>query len=321
MTTILGSGNWSYSVVEGWPRLPEGFLLGDCAGAVVDSKGRIFVYTRGEHPVVVFDREGTYLTSWGHGVFGGTHGIAIAPDDSIYCTDTQHHVIRKFTPEGELLQTIGGPSDRFSGQPFNRPAHLAVSPVSGDLFVADGYGNSRIHRFSPEGQLIYSWGEAGTGEGQFVVPHNVVIDEDENVFVADRENHRVQVFTAKGEFLSQWPGIWRAAGLDMDAAGNFYVAEMPPHVYILDAPSLGHSVSIYDKQGNLQTRFGDPSPGEEPGRFTAPHGIAVDSHGDLYVCEMPQANMGPEWMQEAMSRHKPEQGPAIRTIVKLARTA
>ena len=260
MTTILGSGNWSYTVVEGWPRLPEGFLLGDCAGAVVDSKGRIFVYTRGEHPVVVFDRDGSYLTSWGHGVFGGTHGIAIAPDDSIYCTDTQHHVIRKFTPEGELLQTIGGPSDRFSGQPFNRPAHLAVSPVSGDLFVADGYGNSRIHRFSPEGKLIYSWGEAGTGKGQFVVPHNVVIDEDENVFVADRENHRVQVFTAKGEFLSQWPGIWRAAGLDMDASGNFYVAEMPPHVYIIDAPSLGHSVSIYDKQGNLQSRFGDSSP-------------------------------------------------------------
>ena len=129
----------------------------------------------------------------------------------------------------------------------------------------------------------------------------------------------MQVFTAKGEFLGQWPGIWRAAGLDMDADGNFYVAEMPPHVYILDAPSLGHSVSIYDKEGNLQTRFGDPTPGENPGQFTAPHGIAVDAHGDLYVCEMPNANMGPEWLQDAAAQHKPEQGPALRTIVKLAR--
>ena len=108
MSTTLGSGALTYQVVEGWAKLPEGFLLDDCAGAVVDSKGLIYVFTRGEHPVVVFDRDGNYQTSWGHGVFGGTHGIAIAPDDSIYCTDTQHHVIRKFTPEGELLQTIGG---------------------------------------------------------------------------------------------------------------------------------------------------------------------------------------------------------------------
>ncbi len=316
MSAIMGGGDLTYQVVEGWPKLPEGVLLDDCAGAVVDSKGRVYVYTRGEHPVVAFDREGSYQTSWGHGVFGGTHGIAIGPDDSIYCTDTQHHVIRKFTPEGKLLQTIGGPADRFSGQPFNRPAHLAVSPVSGDLFVADGYGNARIHRFSPDGRLLYSWGEAGTGRGQFVVPHNIVVDEDENVFVADRENHRVQVFTAKGEFLAAWPGIWRAAGLDMDRAGNVYVAEMPPPLYLLDAPNVGHAVSVYDKQGNLQTRFGAPTPGQGPGSFSAPHGIAVDSHGDLYVCEMPRFNMGSEWMEEAQrSRGSGE----VRRIVKLAR--
>ena len=319
MTATLGSGSLTYEVVEGWAKLPDGFLLGDCAGAVVDSKGRIYAYTRGEHPVVVFDRDGNFLTSWGEGVFGGTHGIAIGPDDSIYCTDTQHHVIRKFTPEGKLLQTIGSPSGRFSGKPFNRPAHLAISPVSGDLFVADGYGNARIHRFSPAGELLYSWGEAGTGPGQFVVPHNIIVDEDENVFVADRENHRIQVFTAKGEFLALWPGIWRAAGLDMDDQGNVYVAEMPPPVYILDAPNVGHAISIYDKQGNLQTRFGDPSPGDEPGMFTAPHGIAVDSHGDLYVCEMPKSNMGSEWIEAALSNRKPGQSKEVRTIVKLVR--
>ena len=200
MTTIIGDGNLTYEVLENWAKLPEGFLLDDCAGAVIDSKNRIYLYTRGEHPVVVLDRDGNFITSWGEGVFGGTHGIAIAPDDAIYCTDVRHHVVRKFTPDGELLQTIGSPSGRFSGRPFNRPAHLAISPVSGDLFIADGYGNANIHRFSPDGKLIYSWGEAGTGEGQFVVPHNIIIDQDENIYVADRENHRVQVFTAKGKF-------------------------------------------------------------------------------------------------------------------------
>ena len=319
MATILGSGTLTYEVMESWAKLPDGFQLGDCAGAVVDSQDRIYLYTRGEHPVVVFDRNGNFLMSWGEGVFGATHGIAIGPDDSIYCTDVRQHVIKKFTPEGELLQTIGSPSDRFSGRPFNRPAHLAISPVSGDIFVADGYGNSRIHRFSPDGRLMYSWGEPGAGPGQFVIPHNIIIDNEENIYVADRENHRIQVFSAKGEFITIWPGVWRAAGLDLDNKGNIYVAEMPPPVYILDAPGVGHAIRIYDMKGNLLTRFGDPQPGEESGRFTAPHGIAVDSWGDIYVCEMPRANMGEEWLEAAKNNRTSVQPREIRSVVKLVR--
>jgi DNA-binding beta-propeller fold protein YncE len=319
MVTIMGTGSLTYEVVENWPTLPQGFILGDVAGAVISSKNRVYLYTRGEHPVVVLDLDGNFITSWGEGVFGSTHGIAIGPDDSIYTTDTRHHVIRKFTPEGKLLQTIGSPSEQWSGQPFCRPTHLAISPVSGDLFVADGYANSRIHRFSPKGELMYSWGEPGASQGQFVAPHNIVVDEDENIYVADRENHRIQVFSAKGEFLALWPGIWRAAGLDMDKSGNVYVAEMPAPVYFLNAPNVGHAISIYDKSGNLQTRFGDPSPGETPGYFTAPHGIAVDLRGDLYVCEMPRANMGPEWMEEASKNRGGDLPPEVRTVVKLAR--
>jgi DNA-binding beta-propeller fold protein YncE len=319
MGVTLGNGAFSYEIVEGWPKIPANMSLGDVAGAVVDSKDNIYLYTRGENPVVVFDREGNYKTTWGKGVFGGTHGIAIAPDDSIYCTDTRHHVIRNFTPEGKLLMTLGGPADRFSGVPFNRPAHLAVSPKSGDLFVADGYGNARVHRFSPEGKLMYSWGEPGTQPGQFVVPHNIVVDKDETVFVADRENHRVQVFDAKGKLQGVWDNIWRAAGLDMDDQGNVYVAEMPPPVYILDAPGVGHAVSVYDKKGKLKVRMGDRKIGEESGQFTAPHGIAVDSRGGLYVCEMPKNNMGAEWMDEATKNRKPGQAKDVRTVVKLAR--
>ncbi len=316
MTTTLGSGSLTFEVVAGWPKLPDDFVLGDCFGGVVDSKDRVYLSTRGPHPVVVLDREGNLLDTWGEGLLKMPHGIAVAPDDSIYCTDLEDGVVRKLTREGELLQTIGGESGRFSGTPFNRPSHLAVSPASGDLFVTDGYGNSVVHRYSPEGKLKYSWGEAGTGPGQFVVPHNVVIDKDENIYVADRENHRVQVFTANGEHLATWPGIWRAAGLAMDAEENVIVAEMPPHVYILDAPGVGHAISIYTKGGELLTRFGDASPGEEPGKFTAPHALTIDSRGDIYVCEMPASNMGDEWNEEAA---RIRGAGAVRSVVKLAR--
>ena len=318
MVTTLGSGSQTFEVVEGWPKLPAGFELADCFGGVVDSKNRVYLATRGAHPVVVLDLEGNLLSTWGEGLLKAPHGIAIAPDDSIYCTDLVDNVIRKLTPEGQLLQTIGGPADRFGGAPFNLPSHLAVSPVSGDLFITDGYGNSRVHRYSPDGKLLHSWGEAGTGPGQFVVPHNIVIDEDEKLYVADRENHRVQVFTAAGEHLATWPGIWRAAGVALDPDGNVVVSEMPPPVYILDAPGLGHAVSIYTKEGKLQARFGDPTPGLEPGMFSAPHSLTIDSHGDIYVCEMPDSNMGEEWNQEAARTGGP--GP-LRSVVKLAKKA
>lgn len=316
MTMILGTGDHTFELVANWPKLPSGFELGDCFGGVVDSKDRIYLSNRGPHPVVVLDTEGNLLSTWGEGLLKMPHGIAVGPDDSIYCTDLEDGVVRKLTPEGKLLQTIGDESDRFSGKPFNRPSHLAVSPVSGDLFITDGYGNSRVHRYSPEGELKYSWGEAGTGKGEFVVPHNIVIDKEENIYVADRENHRVQVFSSDGQHLDTWPGIWRAAGLVMDKDENVIVAEMPPPVYIIDAPGVGHAISVYTKHGVLKTRFGDPVPGEDPGKFTAPHALAIDSRGDLYVCEMPGSNMGEEWNNEAAEKRG---NGSPRSVLKLSR--
>lgn len=317
MSIVLGSGNYQYKVVVDWPTLPQGFVLGDVAGAVVDSKQRIFCYTRGPNPVVVLDKAGKLLDTWGHGVFGGTHGIGIGLDDTIFCTDVRNHVVLQFTPEGRLIRTLGSPSGRFSGLPFNKPSHIAVSPNSGDVFVTDGYGNSRIHRFSSDGQFIESWGGVGTGPGEFVVPHNIVIDKEDRLYIADRENHRIQVFDASGRHQDTWPGVWRAAGLALGAEGTIYVAEMPPPVYILDAPGLGHSVSIFQRDGTLMARLGEDKIGENPGQFSAPHGIAVDDDGSLYVCEMPNFNMGDVWIEEANRLHT--DGSPLRTLVKLIR--
>jgi DNA-binding beta-propeller fold protein YncE len=319
MATVKSAKSLNFEPLEGWAKLPDGWLFGDCVGVAVDSNDQVYVYCAGQHPVIVFDRNGNFLRTFGEDVIHGRHGISISPDDSIYLSDVRDHVIRKFSPEGKLLFTLGGESPRFSGHPFNRPAHMAVSPVSGDLFVADGYGNSRVHRYSPEGKLLYSWGEAGTGKGQFVVPHNVVVDNDEYVYIADRENHRLQVFDAKGKLQAIWDNIWRAAGLALDADGVMYVAQMSAPPYIQDAPGVGHSVTIFDKKGKELKRLGDPHLGEGPGQFLTPHGIAVDSHGDLYVAEVPKANLSPELVQGLLGQHKDGQRQELRTLQKLVR--
>ena len=287
MTLTLGSGDLIFEPVEGWEKLPDGWAFVDVAGVAVDSGDNVYVFTRGEHPVIVFDREGNFLRSWGEGTFTQrTHGIHIGPDDSVYCIDDEMHAVQKFTTQGELLMTLGTPhrpSPKWGGQPFNRPTHAAVSPVTGDLYVTDGYGNCRVHKFSPEGRHILSWGEPGIDPGQFIRPHNVVIDKDDNVYIADRENHRIQVFDSDGRFLTMWNNIHRPDGLCLDADQNLYVGELNGFWGVDDCPGLGHRVSIYDLKGELLTRFGDPEEGEGPGQFIAPHGVAVDSRGDLYV--------------------------------------
>jgi len=179
-----------------------------------------------EHPVMVFDREGGFLTSFGQGHFSNrTHGAFAGPDDSLYFTDDGTHTITKFTPDGELLLTLGiagKPSKLWGGEPFNRPTHAAVSPNTGHIFVSDGYGNSRVHKYTADGELLMSWGESGVDAGQFMRPHNIAIDGEDRVYVADRECHRVQVFDADGGFITMWNNIHRPDGMTIGPDGNIY---------------------------------------------------------------------------------------------------
>jgi DNA-binding beta-propeller fold protein YncE len=287
---IYGTGKYTYELVEGWAKLPGGWSFLDVGGVTVDAQDRVYVFNRSAHPVIVFDHEGNFLTSWGEELFKHAHGTRVGPDGCIYCTDDKDHTVRKLTLEGELLMTLGArdrPSDTGylqdwfdyhwslsritkGGAPFNRPTGVAIAS-SGEIYVTDGYGNARVHKFAADGKLLMSWGKPGGALGQFRVPHNIWLDKQDRLWVTDRENHRIQIFNTQGEFLSQWQDIMRPQDLIIDDEGVVYVADS------------GLRVCIFTPDGRLITSWGTEEREEDKALFLAPHAIAMDSRGDLYV--------------------------------------
>lgn len=294
----LGTASYTYEVKEGWGRLPEGWTYRECAAVGADSSDNVYVFNRGEHPMIVFDREGKFLRSWGEGIYPRAHGITIGPDDTIFCTDDGDHTVRKCTLDGRILFTLGisgRPAPFMSGNPFNRCTHVAIDPRNGDFYVSDGYGNARVHKYSPAGKLLFSWGESGTDPGQFNIAHNIATDKEGWVYVADRENHRIQVFDPNGRFETQWVNMARPCGLYIDQAGDqtVYVGELGAAILPnAQATGLGPRVSILNIHGNVLARLGDQPGGEAPGRFIAPHGICIDSRRDIYVAEVSWTSTG-----------------------------
>ena len=282
----------NYRPVVGWGRLPETWSYVEATSVAVDSKDNVIVFNRGQHPVIVFDREGGFLRSWGEGLIRRAHGITVGPDGSYWLTDDLHHTIRQFTPEGKLLLTIGDPdtpSTLQGGKPFNRPTHVAFGPKTGDIYISDGYGNSRVHKYDPKGRHLLSWGEPGTDPGCFNLPHNIATDAEGLVYVADRENHRVQIFDGQGHYLAQLNNLHRPCGLCSDRrnGGLLFVGELPSQLAVSkDVANLGARVSVVSLKGDAVCRIGGRFHGEKPGEFMAPHGCAVDSRGDLYVAEV-----------------------------------
>lgn len=318
MSTLVGSGRFTYQVAEGWGRLPDGWVLGDVAAVGVDRRDRVYAFNRGEHPMVVFDRDGNFLTSWGEDTFSRAHGVHMAADDTIYCTDDGDHTVRKCTLDGKVLLEIGlpgKPAPYMSGEPFNRCTHTALSP-QGDIYVSDGYGNARVHKYTPDGRLLMSWGEPGTDPGQFNIAHNICCDDDGWVYVADRENHRVQVFDGNGRYETQWNNMHRPSGLFMTPGKCplCYIAELGPHLAVnRDLPNIGPRISVMDQHGKLLARLAaNPPRGTAPGQFISPHGIAADSRGDLYVGEVSYTS----WSRSFPDRPKPS---FIRCLQKLVR--
>ena len=291
MTATTGTTAFAYEALAAWQRLPDGMTLRETPGVAVNSRDQVYILTRNPaNPVIVFDRDGGFLTSFGQGVFSErAHGITVGPDDAVYCTDDGTHTITKFSTEGELLLTIGTPgkpAPRWSGRPFCRPTQAAVSHRTGHIYVSDGYANARVHKFTPDGRHVLSWGEPGIDAGQFMIPHNIAIDRDDRIYVADREAHRVQVFDDGGNFLTMWNNVHRPCGLTVGPDDNIYIGELNGVALVQDCPGYGHRVSVYRADGTLLARFGDREEGEAPGQFIAPHGIAVDSCGDVYVGEV-----------------------------------
>ncbi len=301
----VGQGAFCYEVCPGWDQLPEGWTFLEATSVASDSHGRVYVFNRGDHPVIVLDRDGAFLRAWGEGLFGRAHGICIGPDDSLYLTDDAGHTIQKFTPDGRLLLTLGTRGRKSDtgvighdyrtiqrvGPPFNVPTNTALSPA-GEIYAADGYGNARVHKFSPDGRLLLSWGEPGSGPGQFQIPHGIAVRQDGTVFVADRENCRIQLFSPDGVYLSEWADIARPCQVFIDAQDNVYVAELGFHAGIWPGSSppspeaTGGRVSIFDRGGRLQARWGGGACPCSPGDFFAPHDLWVDDRGDIYVAEV-----------------------------------
>ena len=284
----FGSGDFKYELAEGWGKLPQGFEWGQISSVAVDSQDRVYVYTRTNHPLMVFDRNGNFIRSWGEDILKDAHGICIDAKGDMYIVDRASQVVLKYTADGKKVWEVGNrgkPSDTGYTQenpkvthaagPFHHPTDIALS-ASGDVYVSDGYRNARVHKFTPDGHLLFSWGEPGNGPGQFNLPHSVW-EAKGLVYVADRENHRIQVFTPGGNYRDTWTGFIQPAKIFVDAHDIMYVAE------------LQGRISIVDLKGKVLARWGGPSPEErkaEPGKFFAPHGIWADKHGDLYVSEV-----------------------------------
>jgi hypothetical protein len=273
--------------------------------------------------MTVFDRHGNFLRAWGEDIFSHAHGIQMAPDGTIYCTDDGDHTVRQLTPEGRVLMQLGvpgKPSPFMSGLPFNRCTHTALSP-SGDLYVSDGYGNARVHKYSPDGKLLLSWGRPGSGPGEFNLPHNIVCDPDGWVYVADRESHRIQVFDGNGKFETQWNNLHRPSGLCMTfgKCPLCYVGEIGPYMSVnRQYPNIGPRVSILDGKGNVLVRLGrtEDAIGQEPGQFMSPHGIAVDSRGDIYVGEVVVSS----WPSAFPDKPRPANLKSLQKLEKLPDT-
>lgn len=295
----LGQDKHIYNNHTDWAKIPGHVAWNEVAGVAIGADNLVYVFARGEYPVVVFDMEGDYVSTWGKGVFTNPHAITPGPENTFYCTDHFDHTVRWMTSDGKLKMTLGTPnkpSEIHGGKPFNKPTDVAVDQNSGDIFVSDGYMNSAIHRFSHDGRHVLSWGRPGVDPGEFSLPHNLTIDPDGYVYVADRENHRIQVFDQEGHFQHQYTNVHRPCALRFGIDGLMYVGELGFGGKVSQlVPNIGPRVSIIDKSGNRVAKIGDKGFGVDPGQMTAPHGIAVDSKGNIYLGEVAQT-AGKEWL-------------------------
>jgi sugar lactone lactonase YvrE len=274
----VGSGNYTYEFIEDFAKLPEGQTFGNISRVTTDSQHRLYVFQRKDPAVLIFDKNGQYVSSWGAGLFKRAHGFKIV-NDLIYLTDQTDNVAMIYTLDGTLVRQLGtrgqhsdtGCEDwhnlplRAAG-PFNHPTELLPAP-NGDLYVTDGYRNSRVHRFSKDGELIQSWGQPGkTAPGDFHLPHSLAIAPDGTVYMSDRANQRVQIFTPDGQFKGMWTGMGGPNDMALDKNGIFYLVEQ----------ATGASkpvVSVRDGNGAVLARWEVPPV----------HGMGIDSAGNIYV--------------------------------------
>jgi sugar lactone lactonase YvrE len=248
---------------------------GQVVQVVVDSRDRVIFFHRARPGVLFFDTDGNYLSCWDErrDTFADIHSAFLGRDgdgEYLILVDRNTNEVARTTLDGEVVWTTGSRPDL-----FDRPTDASVAS-NGDIYVSDGYGNAKVHRLSARGEHLGSWGEPGTGPGQFNLPHGVWLaerDGQERVYICDRENRRMQIFSLDGEYLAEIGDLARPTDIVVGPDGTRYVSE------------LLHRVTILDKSDQVVARMGGES-AAEPGQFVAPHSVWLDSTGALYVTEV-----------------------------------
>jgi DNA-binding beta-propeller fold protein YncE len=258
--------------VPGFPQVPAEVTLGKCSAVSVDSRGQVYLLHRGKTPLLCFDRDGKFVRGWGDDLMHTPHGLRIDRSDNIWTTDIGNHLVLKFNSQGKLLLALGT-----SGKPgtaldqFNKPSDIAFG-ANDEVYISDGYVNTRVMQFNQQGKFIKTWGKPGSGPGEFDLPHTIKVDARQRVLVGDRENERIQVFDGDGNVLAIWKGF-APYGIDIDRDGNIFVADV-----------VDHKILQLDDNGRLVHSWG--TLGEQPGQLNAPHMLACDAQGNLFVAEV-----------------------------------
>jgi DNA-binding beta-propeller fold protein YncE len=280
-----------YEVDARWPQRPAGVEWGHVPGVAVSPKDEVYVFTRAKPPVQVYDTGGKLLRSWGDAEIAVAHYLKFDPQGNVWVADVGNHVVMQFTPGGKLLKTLGtrgAPGE--DATHLNKPTDMAVTP-EGEVFVTDGYGNNRVVHFDRAGKFVKAWGKLGIGPGEFSLPHAIVRDSQGNLYVADRNNVRIQVFDSQGKFLQQWRNLLVPWGLTITKNDELWVcgsSPMPwaPGPNLLSCPPKDQVVMKFATSGKLLQLWTIPK-GEDgherPGEVNWLHTVAEDSQGNLYV--------------------------------------
>ena len=278
------SGKSHYEVVHGWPQLQAGFAFSQVPGIGVDSHNHVFVFHRGDTPVMCFEgATGKLVQSWGAGMIGKAHGLAVDREDNVWVTDIGHHQVFKFSHDGALLMTVGvRDTPGLDGTHFNQPTDIAIAP-SGEFYVSDGYGNSRVAKFSADGKFLMDFGHKGSGPGDFDTPHGIALDDAGRIYVADRGNARVEIFDANGKYITEWKSeeIGRPWDIYPGPDGLFYIMDGGD---LKAAPPDRGRVVIVNRDGRKLEEFG--SFGSYDGQFYWGHALAVGKNSDVYGCDV-----------------------------------
>jgi DNA-binding beta-propeller fold protein YncE len=249
----------------------EGWALGMVSSVALDRNGTIYVLQRGDKadPVIAVDRQGRVLRSWGRGLYKIPHSVRVDPAGNVWTVDAQSSTVLKFTPEGRQLMRIEVGGQPESKNPFCGTTDIAFAP-DGRLFISDGYGNARILEYSADGKRLHEWGAKGTGPGDFRIPHGIAVDENGIVYVADRENGRVQRFTSEGKYLGEWPHLGKAFSIRL-SGGSAWAGVQPA---VVANGSSGWLVKIDRDTGKI-LGYADSTGGH--------HLIEVTPNGEIFT--------------------------------------